>query len=190
MRKQIRKVIEALRNFFPELDIGRVVDDIESSIEEFGIKVFYSDMKDLEQDGRSISGFARVNTKNGRPEIVINGNESLARQRFTMAHELGHIILHWKWLPGKTIENDLYEVTYRKDIGYSTQEKVRERQANEFAAEFLLPLESVKNRIEMYKKLGVFDKSLVESSLVDTFKVSFAFAEVQTRKALDDEREG
>ena len=55
--------------------------------EEFGFAVFKSTF-----DSDNISGM--VINSNETKSIYINENDSLNRQRFTVAHELGHIILH------------------------------------------------------------------------------------------------
>lgn len=185
MASIIRNIVIKLRNIFPELSLENVVDDLEASVEMLGINVLYSDMRDLEKDGKTVSGFARVSPESGRPEIVINGNEPIYRQRFTIAHELGHIILHWKWLPGKKLDPKLAEITYRSERGYSPFEKKREIQANEFAAELLLPLEEVKQTLGSFKDFGSSDnlrKSVVANTLSNVYKVSLPMAAIQLKK--------
>lgn len=175
----IRNIVAALRSRFPKMELEPIVEDIESSIESLGINILYSDLYDLEKDGNKVSGFARVNKETGNPEIVINGNEPSYRRRFTIAHELGHIILHWKWLPGKDINYNLAEITYRADINYSQRERNREWQANEFAAELLLPLNEVKELYSHYK-----NETIVKNILAENYKVSLQMAEIQVKKAV------
>lgn len=69
---------------------------------------------------------------------VVLGTEkpSFVRRQFSAAHELGHIVLHEKF-------NDLDEVS-REDF------RKREDEANEFAAEFLLPKAAFLNDLKMY----------------------------------------
>lgn len=185
MRERIKGIVFKMREVYPPLIIESVVDDLESSVEQLGINVLYSDMTDLEKDGRSVSGFARVGSSSGRPEIVINGNEPFYRQRFTIAHELGHIILHWKWLPGTILDSKLAEISYRSERGYSRHEKRREFQANEFAAELLLPLELVEHAVAAFKDFGSnqnLRKSTIANSLSNVYKVSVPMAGIQLGK--------
>ena len=56
-------------------------------LEERGIKVFQSDAIPGDFDGMA----AKVD---GIPVIVVSGNAPGDRQRFTLAHELGHLVLH------------------------------------------------------------------------------------------------
>lgn len=175
---KIQTIVNALRSEYPSMSLESIIEDIEISIELLGINILYSDLSDLERNGNKVSGFARVNKNTGRPEIVINGNEPKFRRRFTMAHELGHIFLHWKWLPGRKIDHHLAEITYRADINYTQTEKAREWQANEFASELLLPLDEVKNLKSQYPNM-----SLMRNALADQYKVSPQVAKIQMEKA-------
>lgn len=61
-----------------------------------------------------------------RPLIVISDGKPGDRQRFTLAHELGHLVMHYSFPQG------LKEV---------------EAEANEFASEFLMPEEAMRREI-------------------------------------------
>ncbi|MBS6475551.1 MAG: ImmA/IrrE family metallo-endopeptidase [Clostridiales bacterium] len=61
------------------------------------------------------------------PTIVVNGDDPTARQRFTAAHELGHILLK---------HTDKYGVMYRDP---SPKDDPKEQAANVFAARLLAP---------------------------------------------------
>ena len=66
-------------------------------------------------------------------EILVNANEADTRQRFTLAHELGHWVCHC--LDGR----DAQPVFCRhQDVGSSADRTV-EREANVFAAELVMP---------------------------------------------------
>ena len=66
-----------------------------------------------------------------RLEIWVRRDESPARRRFTVAHEVGHHLLH---SDGAAVLCRPVDV-----VGADTGEKARERQANRFAAELLMP---------------------------------------------------
>ncbi len=59
--------------------------------------------------------------------IYINSNDPPQRQRFTLAHELGHAVLH----EGENV------VDYRRNLDAPDERK--EVEANKFAAELLMP---------------------------------------------------
>ncbi len=71
-----------------------------------------------------ISGAVRHDQK----LIFVNATEAPVRKRFTIAHEIGHIVLH---------AGDGNIVDYRRQIDCPASPQ--EREANEFAAELLMP---------------------------------------------------
>ena len=74
-----------------------------------------------------------------RPEgssvIGVNSSHSPSRQRFTIAHEIGHLLLHGD----EEIHIDEKRPLGRRDELSSQAEDPREIEANQFAAELLMP---------------------------------------------------
>jgi Zn-dependent peptidase ImmA (M78 family) len=68
-----------------------------------------------------------INTLNDPPHIVVNAHKPIVRQRFTFAHELGHMLLH---PVGKM----------HRDKSYASPGDREEREADSFAAHLLMPL--------------------------------------------------
>lgn len=94
---------------------------------QYGIAVF----AERELDDVGASGDCYYDSK-GRPVIRYNPCEPQTRQRFTIAHELGHILLgHIR--PGERAHRD------PKRSYDSYYERPMERQANDFAAQLLMP---------------------------------------------------
>ena len=93
--------------------------------------------------------------------VYVNSNDSIERQRFTLAHEFTHFILHG------TKDHHYKPVRFRSNSITSDEIKI-EREANVGAALILMPKENV------FKQIG--DKqSLSESDiseLAKTFQVS------------------
>lgn len=77
------------------------------------------------------------------PKIIVNTLLPPKRQLFTLAHELGHIIIPWHL---GTIIDDIYSQSY-KDHLYSELEQ----EANRFASELLMPFDWVTRNIEKCK---------------------------------------
>jgi Zn-dependent peptidase ImmA (M78 family) len=70
--------------------------------------------------------------------ILVNAGEGAARQRFTVAHELGH----WVYL---CLEgNDAPGYCREQDVGLGPEAKQLEREANVFAAELRMPEDAVR----------------------------------------------
>ncbi|QDW99048.1 ImmA/IrrE family metallo-endopeptidase [Staphylococcus agnetis] len=184
-----REVAIALTERAVDKDIYDIIHDLEGFIESFKIKVFYSNMDGFYVPS-SISGYSIVN-KNGSPEIVINANESLVRQRFTMAHEFGHIIMHWDWLDNqdKGLDKDKYEILFRKSLNKNINSSLKEIQANEFASELLLPhklLKGIIGDVEELKKDPIAFEEIKQRISV-AFNVSLSFANVQLLKIIQGE---
>ncbi|MHB7918988.1 ImmA/IrrE family metallo-endopeptidase [Staphylococcus hominis] len=183
-----REVVTALTQNYSNYDIYDVINDLEGFIENFKIKVFYSNMDGFDVPSQ-ISGYSIVNAQ-GSPEIVINANDSLARQRFTMAHEFGHIIMHWDWLKNQEtgLNKDKYEILFRK-TSYNESSTLKEIQANEFAAELLLPhklLSEAIGDIEKLKKDPIRFNDIKQRVSV-AFNVTPTFANIQLLKIVQGE---
>jgi Zn-dependent peptidase ImmA (M78 family) len=74
-------------------------------------------------------------TSKFRWAIVVNQENAEVRQRFTIAHELGHLLLHRYTTPHADAG---YKVRFR-DQTSSTGSVEEEVEANQFAAELLMP---------------------------------------------------
>jgi len=107
---------------FLKLD-DRPVSDIISLLEKNGIFIV-----EIDEDVDVFDGVSFL-TDNGIPVIIINKNFSNDHKRYTIAHELGHIIMH----------------SSREFI--FSEKRDKEKEANEFAGEFLMPAEIIKNSL-------------------------------------------
>jgi Zn-dependent peptidase ImmA (M78 family) len=89
--------------------------------------------------------------------ILVNAAESAARQRFTVAHELGHWVC-------QCLEGHVGPLYCRaEDVGVGPEAKALEREANVFAAELLMPQEAVQSRAgepEIEVRFGVSSEAM------------------------------
>lgn len=93
---------------------------------------------DLDPENRGYSGYAKI--ENGRKIIAVNRSEHPNRQRFTIAHEIGHHLLgHTQ--SGRCLRDN--PNNYSSRVGNSI-----EAEANEFAAQLIMPEEAVRVLIE------------------------------------------
>lgn len=83
----------------------------------------------------------------GQYVIRTNRREHLFRRRFTMAHELGHYVLHRSVLDkaGGINDSTLYRTDPKSPHYNSHIHRAHERQANSFAANLLMPDEAVRD---------------------------------------------
>lgn len=98
-----------------------------------------------------VSGIIRKN-KDG-VKIYIKENEYKPRQRFTVAHELGHYYLHLKDEIGNFVDGD--KMLNRDESNTQSQEEL---EANQFAAALLMPKENV---IDLVRK-GYSEMAIAE----------------------------
>jgi Zn-dependent peptidase ImmA (M78 family) len=90
----------------------------------------------LEHLDRSVSGM--LYRDDDHVVIGVNSAHTERRRRFTIAHELGHLVLH----KGRPLVVDHVRVNFR-DATSSTATDLEEIQANAFAAELLMPRDQV-----------------------------------------------
>lgn len=101
----------------------------------------------------------------GPCRITINANHHPVRQRFTLAHEIAHYVLHRGRIGDGVTDNALYRSSLSEPI---------ERQANRYAAIVLMPRELVRERW----KTG----SRTAEALARDFGVSVPVAEIRMRE--------
>lgn len=81
---------------------------------------------------QNYSGLAYVDSTTGLKHIYYNQSESFNRQRFTKAHELGHLVLE------HTVFKDKFYDDFKSDF-----DDPFEKEANIFASEILMPSKAV-----------------------------------------------
>lgn len=100
--------------------------------------------------------------------IVVNQENAEVRQRFTIAHELGHLLLHRYTTPHADAG---YKVRFRdqKSSAGSVREEI---EANQFAAELLMPEDLILSHLET---IG-FDYTSPEVETTATMRKLFRIA--------------
>jgi len=118
---------------------------------KFAIDLFPVELDD------DISGMLKKS--DGKGAIYVNKNHHPNRQRFTIAHELGHYFLDH--INGVHVDK---KVIYR-DANSGKAEFADEISANRFAAELLMPKDFISQHLE---KIGdYFDDDLIETLATD-----------------------
>lgn len=103
--------------------------------------------------------------KDGAALIGVNSDEQPRRQRFTIAHELGHFFLH---------QSKEAFVDYRRD-GKKHPRTQKEREADAFAAALLMPRQTLRKDFSKIAADTFFDEEQAESTvtfLADKYEVS------------------
>lgn len=115
-----------------------------------------------------LSGMAH-RRKGGRGLIGVNSLHAPTRQRFTIAHEIGHLLLH----DDEEVHIDEKRTLGRRDELSSQAIDPREIEANQFAAELLMPEALIKKSVNdlMEANPGISVEDAIES-LARDFDVS------------------
>jgi Zn-dependent peptidase ImmA (M78 family) len=100
--------------------------------------------------------------------IGVNSSQAPVRQRFTIAHEIGHFRLH----PGHDVHVDRdVKVDFRDDVSSLAVHK-GEIEANAFAAELLMPRRLVQQAVVSAATRGSVTKRSLIEELAERFDVS------------------
>jgi len=118
------------------------------------------------------TGISGQISREGEDYIIrVNRNEARERQRFTIAHELSHFLLHRDIIdrsPDGITDNVLYR---------SGEPERIEFEANRLAAEIVMPINLVKKKLEAEYR-GIITEATIES-LASSFSVSKAAMEIR-----------
>ena len=133
---------------------------IECIVKKEGIAVRYCKLEDNMSGLLIIQGPSRL--------IGIEESHVKERQRFTLAHELGHYILHNE-KSNIFVDTILFK---RQMEGYTSKEEKWEREANFFAANILMPEQLVKREVHLLEG-DLYDDDNVRT-LAKKFNVSLS----------------
>ena len=153
------KAINAARAVAKQYSLTPPVN-VEALIKDMGII-----LEDTPLD--SMSGFAYQ--KDGNRVIGINKSDGDARKKFTMAHELGHMIVHTK--DDVTFDKNF---VYFRDSRSSTGLMPKEVEANAFAAELLMPADKLTKQIVSIGGIDLVNDSDEIEKLANEYQVSFS----------------
>lgn len=155
----MRRIEQKAETLLRKIDIRTPPVDVKKISDALGVTAKPMDVKER------ISGVLVL--KDDKATIGYNRTDAPVRWRFTIAHELGHYVLHEDAM--QLFVDEGYAVAYR-DSRSSSGEIRREREANAFAAAILMPRYLVEAEI---KKLN-FDLGSDDAleTLADRFEVS------------------
>lgn len=158
-----RQIVENEANLLLEkYDLKHIPVDVELLTNLLGLKIY---KEALPED---ISGILDLRTI---PIIMVNKDHHIHRQRFSIAHEIGHYVLHKP--NGIHVDKQTF---YRNSKSSEGLDEI-EIDANRFAAEILMPTELVNFHLNKY--IDVIDSNedvvyeLSKLFLVSTTSISF-----------------
>ena len=180
MKRKIKRILDNMGNEANELIFSdsKVPKNnlLEDYLERAGIEVRYFSDEELD-------GFLKWNKEEEKPIISVNANHPEVRRNFSMAHELGHLIIDYGWIPFSEnknfhTNNEILNVTtkYRGAKKYSEKEHKEETVVNEFAAAFLMPTKQIEAFINNHIDMNYQD---VVVELAKEFDVSREAADIR-----------
>jgi Zn-dependent peptidase ImmA (M78 family) len=134
MKRYAREIDGRATDLLRESDLMSAPVDVEAVAARLGARVVFEDLED------DVSGF--LLREKGVSTIAINKQHHPNRQRFTLAHECGHLFLH-------ASEGDrlwLDKTLFFRDSSKSG-DQFSEIQANQFAAGLLMPEQLLKESL-------------------------------------------
>ena len=127
-----------------------------------GLPVIYTDL------GDDVSGLL---VSNGAEScIVVNKDDHPHRRRFTIAHEIGHFCLKHQFEPGEHVHVDRGNFISKRGLRSSAGVDPKEIEANQFAANLLMPALLLRRTITAMHVANLHDHHV--KKLADDFKVS------------------
>lgn len=132
--------------------------DLDAIAARLGVEVRLEDLDDV------VSGLLMLDRR--RPLVAVNRAHHPNRRRFTIAHEIGHLVLHGE---RTKFFLDASPVFFRRDNAPRTNQTV-EREANRFAAELLMP-GRIMCRMVADEPIDIFDEADVRR-LAERLQVS------------------
>jgi Zn-dependent peptidase ImmA (M78 family) len=160
-RNHIRKLVDDILEINEFQSMTPV--PIEKIIENYGIIL----KKEPADD--SLSGFILTDMSSKNVIIGVNSSQHSLRQRFSMAHELGHFLLH----ENESIHFDYKSKILLRDETSSKGTDVREKEANLFAAELLMPTKFLKQDFKEIDSIDFLEETEINlENLARKYEVS------------------
>lgn len=171
----IERHVQKLRREYSEATrpAKEVPVPVEKIAKWFGAQVKFSPLDE------ELSGMVYI--KSDTPIIGVNSLHHPNRQRFTIAHELGHLILHRGRLINQVHVDKKFPVLMR-DASASIGAELMEIEANNFAASLLMPTDLIARELRK-QRFDIDDDQPIER-LAKKFRVSKQALEYRIRDFL------
>ncbi|MCB9924344.1 MAG: ImmA/IrrE family metallo-endopeptidase [Planctomycetaceae bacterium] len=148
-RKHIRRLVQGL---LAEHHFRSAPVQVAEIARSLGVEVQETPTED------DLSGFLYRDRLDDSAIIGVNATHHPNRRNFTIAHELGHYLLHD--LDDVHVDRD-FKVWLRSEAS-SQGTDVEEKEANLFAAELLMPASFVKQDVEDIGTIDIIDEEVLQ----------------------------
>lgn len=177
MRKNRRSIEQQAQDLLERVNIQTVPVAVDKIAHTLGARVFYSALDE------ELSGMVYI--KDSIPIIGVNSLHHPHRQRFTLAHEIGHLYMHEEEIRRAVhVDKRFVESVLWRDSRSSRGVDEKEIEANQFAAALLMPADMLLNELER-AELDVEDERALDE-LARCFKVSKATLQYRIRNLAEE----
>lgn len=155
-KREIRRLFLSVGITKPPVDLKRIANKLKAEIVP---QHFPRDM-----------GISAILLKEGDHKVIaVNESHIKTRQRFSIAHEIGHLVLHAN-NAFLTVEKGIEDKHLFRRLDDTPPDAI-EREANQFAAELLMPEEWIREDfVDLYNK----DEEDIAGKLAKKYEVSQA----------------
>ena len=158
MSKINQKIEDLTSEILMNNDMYKIPVDVIKIANSNDIKVYEGDLD------RKVSGAIRYKKDENKFEILVNKNDMKSRQRFTVAHELGHFFLHQNFFKDEEIHIDIMYRSINNDKTNLEELREKEKEVDYFAGALLMNrtlLEKMHEENNSIKELAeIFDVSI------------------------------
>lgn len=164
----MKKITNLVKGLIDKHSLSGIPIDLQKLACEYGIHIAYHNLPD------DVSGALDLRDTD-KKIILVNSNHSKNRQRFTVAHELGHYFLH------HTVGVHIDKKLFFRDATSAQGTNIVEKEANRFAAELLLPEDSLIADLNSISDLDSEEelKEIANRYCVSTIALSFRIAQLK-----------
>ena len=174
-KPDLKRARNAATELLRECQISKAPVPIERIIKAQGIVLQYAPLEE------AISGMAYI--KDGLSMIGVNALHHPNRQRFSLAHELGHHALHRSEITDVVHVDTGLRVLLRDDLA-SQGVDANEIEANAFASELLMPRDFLVDTLKE-SSIDMDDDAQIED-LAKKFKVSASALRYRLARLMDE----
>lgn len=175
IRRECSSIDEAVERILEENNITQPPINVMKIASSMGISLFEANFKDPNVVGIIVDAKEKIKPYNCQRFIATDVNSYPTRRLFTIAHEIGHFVMHC------SRENDYFERDHYDDELNDFRDEV-EKTADKFAASLLLPAEMFKQFVLKSSAYEHGNKEQLIKDIQKKFLVSYKTAALRLQE--------
>jgi Zn-dependent peptidase ImmA (M78 family) len=160
-RLSYEKCEQAAGQLLTDFSVSQLPVDVHSIVRRMDIQLMEYNL------GEDTSGVLVI--QKGKGTIGYNPKDPQVRRRFTVAHELGHYVLHRD--SNDLFVDNFFLMKFRGNNAYTDRDFQQEQEANAFAAALLMPKDFIEKETKKQEYQGLTETDII-ARLARRFEVS------------------